>query len=441
MTVPPLAPTPPVEAGTSIELFTGGGGLALAMHEAGFRHLLAVELDARACQTLRLGPAVKWDPEAPLPAALGDRWPLFEGDVGKVGFEYLKGQVDVVAGGVPCQPWSLGGAHKGYEDKRNLWPELFRCVREARPKAIVAENVKGLERPSFRPYYEYILRELSAPFEERVEGEDWRDHDRRLAKILAPGGPAYDPATRYHVKKVAVNAADYGVPQVRHRVFVVAFREDLGLGDWEFPAPTHSEVALWRDQASGAYWKRHGIAPREGLVPAELPRADGLRPWRTLRDALSGLPEPLEPLEAKLEADVLAKLRELTEHLENREFRKASTALRQLWVLGNGYLTEAAPWTAFKTDPERAAVGVRTGLNLVALFAKVAEPFIPFAAETIALAVGEGFPGRWPSLEGPKVLDILPAGRPVKAPEVLFRKIEDTQVAEWRERFGGPEAG
>jgi methionyl-tRNA synthetase len=145
-------------------------------------------------------------------------------------------------------------------------------------------------------------------------------------------------------------------------------------------------------------------------------------------------------LEAKLEADVLAKLRDLTEQLENREFRKATAAVRQLWVLGNQYLTEAAPWTALKTDPDRAAVGVRTGLNLVALFAQVAEPFIPFAGETIALSVGESFPGRWPSLEGSAVLDILPAGRAVKAPEVLFKKIEDTQVAEWRERFGGPEA-
>ena len=145
------------------------------------------------------------------------------------------------------------------------------------------------------------------------------------------------------------------------------------------------------------------------------------------------------PLEAKLDADVLAKLRELTENLESREFRKASASLRQLWVLGNGYLTEAAPWTALKTDPDRAAVAVRTGLNLVALFAKVSEPFIPFASETIALSVGEAFPGRWPSLDGQAVLDILPPGRAVKAPDVLFRKIEDTQVAEWRERFGGPE--
>ncbi|WP_411289089.1 class I tRNA ligase family protein, partial [Phenylobacterium sp.] len=146
-------------------------------------------------------------------------------------------------------------------------------------------------------------------------------------------------------------------------------------------------------------------------------------------------------LEEGLYADVTAKLAELTDHLEGREFRKAAQALRQLWVLGNGYLTEAAPWTAIKTDPERAAMAVRTGLNLVALFAKVSEPFIPYTAETIAGSVGEAVPGRWPEGEGAQLLDVLEPGRRVKAPDVLFRKVEDSQVAEWRERFGGPEAG
>lgn len=92
---------------------------------------------------------------------------MIPGDIHEVDFTPWGGTIDVVAGGVPCQPWSLGGAHKGYEDRRNLWPELFRCVRETRPRAIIAENVKGLERPSFKPYYDYILRELEAPFEER----------------------------------------------------------------------------------------------------------------------------------------------------------------------------------------------------------------------------------------------------------------------------------
>jgi methionyl-tRNA synthetase len=106
-------------------------------------------------------------------------------------------------------------------------------------------------------------------------------------------------------------------------------------------------------------------------------------------------------------------------------------------VLGNQYLTEAAPWTAIKTDPGRAAVAVRTGLNLVALFAKVSEPFIPFAAEQIALAVGEPFPGYWP--KPGEALAALEPGRKVRAPEVLFRKVEDAQVAEWTARFGGAE--
>lgn len=150
-------------------------------------------------------------------------------------------------------------------------------------------------------------------------------------------------------------------------------------------------------------------------------------------------PDGGEPgdLERRLAADVEAKLAELTGHLEDREFRKATTALRQLWVLGNQYLTEAAPWTAIRTDRDRAAAAVRTGLNLVALFAKVSEPFIPFAAEKIAEAVGEPFPGRWP--QPGKALDYVTPGRVVAAPEVLFRKVEDAQVAEWAARFGGAE--
>lgn len=146
-------------------------------------------------------------------------------------------------------------------------------------------------------------------------------------------------------------------------------------------------------------------------------------------------------LETRLYADVTAKLAEYAELMEAMEMRKAAQALRQLWVLGNQYLTEAAPWTAIKTDRDRAAVAVRTGLNLVALFARVSAPFIPFACEKIAGAVGERFPADWPTGEGAAVLSLLPPGRPIAAPEVLFRKVEDAQVAEWIERFGGPEAG
>lgn len=260
------------------------------MHDAKFRHLLAVEYDRRACATLRLNRAVDYAADSPWPQSTQDKWPLIEGDIHGVDFTPWKDEVTAVVGGVPCQPWSLGGVHKGYDDPRNLWPELFRCVRETRPEAVIAENVKGLLRPTFKPYYEYILRELGAPFEQRVDGEDWQDHDRRLIKIA--NSPVGDPSERYDVKYLLVNAADYGVPQVRWRVFVVAFRRDLRLSDWEFPAPTHSELALRRSQDNGDYWHRHGIPRPAEIAQTQLSTDDRL-PWLTLRDAISDLPEPL----------------------------------------------------------------------------------------------------------------------------------------------------
>ena len=279
------------EVGTSIELFTGGGGLALAMHDTGFRHLLAVEWERRACATLRRNVAIDHDSATASPTDLDAAWPLVEGDVRGIDFLAWRGRADVVAGGVPCQPWSLGGVHGGYDDSRNLWPELFRCVREVRPSAVIAENVKGLLRPSFKPYYDYIMRELAAPFEQRIKGEDWRDHDKRLLKALRSEGG--DPAERYDVTYQLVNAADYGVPQVRWRVFVVALRKDLGLANWRFPEATHSETALWWDQANGGYWARHQARPRPELLPDRIPIPDGRLPWVTLRDAVGDLPEPI----------------------------------------------------------------------------------------------------------------------------------------------------
>jgi DNA (cytosine-5)-methyltransferase 1 len=278
------------ESGSSIELFTGGGGLALAMHQARFRHLLAVEWDRRACATLRTNTAADYDPADSDPTSLAAHWPLIEGDVRDVDFSRWSGVVDVVAGGVPCQPWSLGGAHLGMKDPRNLWPELFRVVRETRPKAIIAENVLGLLRKSFKPYYDYILRELSAPFEERIDGEEWMHHDKRLRKALRRS--SQDVTDRYDVFCLPVNAADYGVPQIRNRVFVIAFRKDLNLAGWQPPRATHSERALLASQERGDHCEQLSIA--SGRMDRESIRLmdDGLLPWTTLRQAIQDLASP-----------------------------------------------------------------------------------------------------------------------------------------------------
>jgi DNA (cytosine-5)-methyltransferase 1 len=282
--------TEATEAGTCVELFSGGGGLAMALHKAGFRHLLLNEHNKRACATLRANSAVDFLPDEAPPATLSDPWPLIEGSIEDVDFTGFTGEVDVVAGGVPCQPFSLGGAHKGHLDERNLWPEFNRCVRETRPLVILAENVRGLLRPSFEPYWEYIQRELAAPFEQRIEGESWIDHDRRLVKVLRSAGG--DPTERYDIAFRLVNAADYGVPQNRWRVLLVGFRQDLNVS-WTFPEATHSAGALLRAQLSGEYQDRHPKAPIKEH-PGVTPPDDGLLPWRTLRDAIHDLPEPIE---------------------------------------------------------------------------------------------------------------------------------------------------
>ncbi|WP_035286100.1 DNA cytosine methyltransferase [Actinokineospora spheciospongiae] len=299
----------PLEVGTSVELFSGGGGLAQAMHEAGFRHLVVNEFSKRACETLLANLAVKRKGEDHIPVDLMEKWPLVEGDVREVDFSYLRSQgVDVVAGGPPCQPFSLGGVHKGDEDARNMFPELFRVVRETRPLAVVCENVRGLLRPSFSPYFDYILRELSLPFEERSDDVDWEEHDAILQnrdKVVP-----LDSAQRYVVNVALVNAADYGVPQVRNRVIIVAFRADLGITQemWDQvfkPKRTHSQAALFKSQLDGSYWRRHKKVPpevrkriKESIKDKKVLDGSDLLPWRTLRDALYSNPdaEDFKPL-------------------------------------------------------------------------------------------------------------------------------------------------
>jgi DNA (cytosine-5)-methyltransferase 1 len=264
----------PVKVASTIELFAGAGGLALGMDAAGFHHVLTVERDDRACSTLLANAARPFSPNDPTVLLNDSKWPLAHADIRDVDFSRWHGAVGVVAGGVPCQPWSVAGMHRGYDDQRNLWPEFLRCVRETSPKAVVAENVRGLLRPSFRPYYDHILRCLAAPFEPPAEGEDWRDHDRRLKRILRHQPVA--PAERYNVSFHVVNAADYGVPQIRWRVFVVAFRHDLDIRGWEFPRPTHAEAVLLRSQASGEYWSRHGIKRTGNAAISTLPGLEAM---------------------------------------------------------------------------------------------------------------------------------------------------------------------
>ena len=299
------APTPPER--TSVELFAGGGGLAMAVHRSGFRPLLLNEFVRYACDTLEANGAVPRGEQERIPEP-GEPVPLVRGDVRDLKMGYLEGAVDLLAGGPPCQPFSLGGIAKGDEDKRNMFPEMFRAIREIKPKAFICENVRGLLRPSFKPYFDYITRELMFPFEERDPEASWLQHDAIL-RAKEERGDAKS-SERYQVFTIPVNAADYGVPQIRNRVIVIGFRGDLDIDVdllKQAVAPTHSERALVRSMISGEYWDRHNSVKGRPRVPEHVMRqvmrsvtggtqvalpidqvADGMKPWRTLRDALAG---------------------------------------------------------------------------------------------------------------------------------------------------------
>lgn len=142
--------------------------------------------------------------------------------------------------------------------------------------------------------------------------------------------------------------------------------------------------------------------------------------------------------EAWLAAEVDQRLKALAAHYDAMEFRKAGAETRALWAAGNEYLTRAEPWSHFKTDKDKAAVGVRTGINLAVLSAIVAQPVIPETAAKILNAVGLPVDQRaWPTDSASELLDALPRGKSFDVPDVLFAKIEDDQIAQWSEQFGG----
>ena len=274
-----------------MELFTGAGGLALGVSASGFRHAAVIERDPYACDSIR---------ENKRAGTLYIReWPLVASDVRYVEYSDYGGNVDLVAGGPPCQPFSLGGKHRAQADSRDMFPEAVRSVRELRPRAFMFENVKGLTRRAFATYFQYIQLQLCYPEVVRAGQEEWLDHLARLEKHHTSGTVR---GLRYKVVVRLLNSANYGVPQKRERVFIVGFRSDIAR-EWSFPRTTHSEDALLFDQwVSGEYWERHRVAkcnrptlPSRWVNKVARLRADGrpsLTAWPTVRDAIGDLPSP-----------------------------------------------------------------------------------------------------------------------------------------------------
>ena len=255
---------------------------------AGFHPELVVERDPYCCETIRENQARRIE--------LVASWPLTQGDVRAVDFRAHEGRVQLVTGGPPCQPFSIGGKHRAHGDSRDMFPQAVRALREVKPDAFIFENVKGLTRQTFRNYLEYIRLQMIHP-EIVIRGDEaWVDHLARLEQHATSGSRQ---GLRYNVVLHLANAADYGVPQKRERLFFVGFREDLRIA-WSFPRETHSSDALaWAQYRGGEYWERHGVPGRERTLSERLrslslsmDEPSTLAPWRTVRDAIHDLPDP-----------------------------------------------------------------------------------------------------------------------------------------------------
>ena len=278
----------------AIELFAGAGGLAMGVGLAGFQSKAVLEWDRWACDTMRENAANRFPVVAD--------WNVFEGDVRDFNYEALEDKIDLVAGGPPCQPFSLGGKHKAHQDKRDMFPATVDVVRRLRPRAFIVENVRGLTRTAFANYFQYIQLQLAFPEIVRRGNEDAIEHLARLEQEKTSGRHS---GLTYEVVHRVVNAADYGVPQKRDRVFIVGFRRDLSV-EWSFPEATHSFDALLEDQwVTGEYWERNKVAKKfrpeqperhkrkiESIKKSNQRPSMDLKPWRTVREALEGLPDP-----------------------------------------------------------------------------------------------------------------------------------------------------
>lgn len=174
---------------TSIEICAGAGGQALGLAMAGFTHVALVEYEKEYCEVLESN-----RPE----------WNVICGDVREFSGAPYRNKIDLLAGGVPCPPFSVAGKQLGSSDERDLFPEAIRLIEEINPKAVMLENVRGFLDPTFDEYREKILNQISA--------------------------------LGYKVQIKLVNACDYGVPQLRPRIVIVGIRNDIEC-DFSYPIP------------------------------------------------------------------------------------------------------------------------------------------------------------------------------------------------------------
>lgn len=245
---------------TSIEICAGAGGQAIGLHQAGFGHLALVEIDEHAVKTLTLNieqhEIWAWERDNCDILAADVRGFKPHRDLKKGAGLLQERGLDLLAGGVPCPPFSHAGKQLGKDDERDLFPEMLRLVEELEPRAVMIENVRGIMDPKFSDYRDWITAKL--------QGGSYRGDDGELA---------HEDGLDYTVTGWDVlEASDFGVPQLRPRAILVAFRNDV-IKDLkhEWPTPTHEDHVSVAESLEASMRER--FAPYFEGVHAERARA------------------------------------------------------------------------------------------------------------------------------------------------------------------------
>lgn len=256
---------------TALEICAGAGGQSLGLEQAGFEHVACVEIDADACATLRLN---------------RPSWNVIQEDLHKYSAKDWYGKVDLLAGGVPCPPFSIAGKQLGADDERDLFPQALRLVEEVQPDAVMLENVRGLSSARFADYRQQIIDRLG----DLGFKTEWQ----------------------------VLNSSEHGAPQLRPRFILVALRPEIHQHfEWPHPNGTpatvgetlHAAMAAngwpgadaWAAHANGigptlvGGSKKHGgpdLGPTRAREAWARLRVDG----RGLADAAPGPETPIEAL-------------------------------------------------------------------------------------------------------------------------------------------------
>jgi DNA (cytosine-5)-methyltransferase 1 len=273
----------------ALEIFSGAGGMAIGAHRAGFCCKAMFDNSQHVFATLQENASNKFEPMFSAD--------IVKADIRETSFKKYNRSVALLFGGPPCQPFSQGGLRLHFRDSRNMFPEALRALDQIRPEAFLFENVRGLATGRAKNYAELVRMQLENPaFAKTITDRSWEDQLTILED--ATTSRSRTKRTQYNVVKHIMNAADYGVPQKRERIFFAGFRSDLRIS-WHFPLPTHSKLALLKSQfKNGDYWDLHSIpkSKRQFVEPFEEENElSNLKPWRTVRSALEDLPKLGKP--------------------------------------------------------------------------------------------------------------------------------------------------